>query len=318
MNHNTSVSFEFKKVPSLNYDKYFLRPLCESDLSQYKKNNSKSDFNKLMKLEEKKLEYNGKLNQYSILYEKYKIELNQIRHKRIVNKETINKLMNDVNNTNEKTIKKNLEKIIQIKQSENRQYYNLYKTIQSKFDKHTRNFNRGEYAVTYIENQLFDNNCIQKIGVDEEIKILKSVDKLPDELIQIVQTYLTFETRVKLLEHKIKNVINKEIDYFTLQNISSRIYSDYYTKMHVCPELKAQFKDFGIIFYSNTNTNVIFRGDVYVGSCALEGCSKQKRLFTQYLFLLLNQHNCYYWLYEIYRLILIGKNKLRCKKITYL
>lgn len=317
----TTIAFEFKRIPALDYDKYFIRPLSENDLALYKQANSKQDFNKLMKLEKKKLDHNGKLYQYSLIYEKYRVELNEIRNKRILNRESMNKLSTNttysfINSSNNKTFKKDLEQLIKIKESENFAYYNLYKKIQDEFYKITLKFKR-EYAAIYMETQIFDNTTIQKIGVNEEVKLLKHVDKLPDEIIRIVHSYLTFETRVTLLEHKVKETMDKELNTFAFHYIPCRIYKDYYAKMDLYPELKAHFKEFGTIFYTNQDTHRFHDTRITVSSF-IQGIKQQHHLFLKYLLLLLDQHNRYAWLYEIYRLILIGKNKLTCNTYTCL
>lgn len=310
----TTAPFEFKRFKPFDYDNYFLRPLSENDIELYKQTNTKPDFNKLMKLEKKKLEYNERLYQYSLIYEKYRVELDLIRRQRIFNREYITKLSTDtttysfIEGYNNKTFKKNLEQIINIKERENNAYYDLYTKICRKFNKIKREFKRN-YAEIYMEIQLFDNSTIQKIGVNEEAQLLKRVDKLPDELIRVVQTYLTFETRVTILEHKAKNTLNKELDSYAIHMIPCRIYRNYYRKMDLYPELKALFKKFGTIFYY-TSDDYYAMGEVYVSRYVRAKNIKQVRLFTSYLLLLLDQHNRFNWLYEIYRLILIGKNKL--------
>ena len=118
-------------------------------------------------------------------------------------------------------------------------------------------------------------------------RFLKNLDSLPDELLRVIRSYFTYETRAALLEKyqpiKLFQSLKKKKD---LMNVIYRIYTRKYT-----PKFAKELKD---------KWNILFK-DKTISKTAYKSVTvKEMKIFIEYLFYTLNKHGASRICFKLY------------------
>jgi hypothetical protein len=196
-----------KLIEPLPYDNHFMQVTSYEEVSQKKLTMTKSDFKKFIAHEKKKEEFNGKLFEYSKEHEKGRIDIKEINRKIIYhdymikhlkemdikiegNLETIEALIN--------TTRQRIQRQIDLKNKAHSEYEKLYQKYELRLDEFIR-----LSSIAHIEEKLYlhtiHTQAREKEEKQEQKTFLNLLGKLPDDLLRIIQTYFTYETRTAIL-----------------------------------------------------------------------------------------------------------------------
>ena len=294
---NTNFKMD-NSLPDFNSDNYFF-PLSNSEeIENHRNTKTKSEFNKFMKIEEKKVKYNETIENFASEY--------QIKRKRVLE-------IKDKIDSNEKLYIENINKthtftgtFDEIREN----LLNYSQEITVKYKKPIQYYtNDLKYSLKNINNDFILMERISLIGrmdifvnkfilekKDREkqnekdadwMRFLKNLDSLPDELLRIIRSYFTYETRAALLEKyqpiKLFKSLNKKKD---LMNVIYSIYTRKYTS-----KFAKQLKDMWTILFKDKTISKTAYKSVTV---------KEMKIFIEYLFYTLNKHGASRICFKLY------------------
>ena len=314
-----------KKLIRLKYDN-FLIPLIGCEEVEYLKTQMKKrEFNKLIALENKKRKINEGTEKFSVEYEKKRKEINAYYDTIQTRDETIRSLENTKFSFNDLTYREMDNQISSIRNQisnlrfgpetkyireiESTIIPSLKNTLKKSLKKFKRNFEIGRFDIVLREKNegKADSKNVKNSETLDELNLLKRLDKLPDELLSIIRSYFTYETRTNIISKSyIDGSILKEFLAPGIRVIKYRIFNDYRTKMRIYRELFKEMSRQWVLFHDTPH----FLDGVFKGTL------NQERLYIEYLFFLFRKFGCHQWLYEIFRNIHSNKEKL-IKKTSF-
>ena len=304
-----------KQIPVLAYDSHFM-PLASN--TEATKNMTKSDLKNFMNLEKKKEKFNETLFEYSTEHEKTRLLVKDItRNIAIYNYK--------IKNLKEMKIEGNLEKVVslvnetrlriqkknQLKQLSEIEYNKLFQPFKQKNLEFARNS-----EMIHMEDDLYVDDINTKNTEKEEKKdkkekaFLKLIGNLPDELLRVIHSYFTYETRAAILLktynpvkmfcalkksglQKVVAWINKKYAPSNKEESQAwKVDPKLYTKMKT---LYSLFYD-GIQFRYSNGYNTKFNLSI-----------SEMKTYLQYLFLLFRKFHQHQWCFELYRMIIVCK-----------
>ena len=303
-----SLRVQQQVIPCLPYDKHFMPLASDAEVSQNQQMMTKTEFKKFSALEKKKYNFNGVLFEYSKEHEKARLAVKEINERTLLNNRKITSLK-------EKNIEGNLE-TVEALIKDTKQRMSLYGQVNTKnrmerillyesFCKKYHKFMR-ESNLVHIEDSLYheviDTQLREKQEAPQQKTLLKLLNKLPDDILRLVQSYFTYETRaailvktynpVKLFCALKKPALLKVIDHihhkYSLRNDNHSLLL--HTRM---AELRKSFYK-----------QVVFRKE-----CVLS--TSELKLYLQYLFVLFHNSQCHQWCFDLYRAIIISKSTFR-------
>ena len=287
---------QIQKIPVLSYDSHYM-PLATN--SEKNKKMTRTEFNNFMRLEKKKEQFNETLFEYSAEHEKTRLAVKDIIKNIAIHNYKIK-------NLNEMKIEGHLAKveslIKQTRQQINVQlnlkykyevdYYKLFKPFEHK----NTEFGRKSEMV-HMEDELYvdDNNTRNREKEEKEgdKTFLKLFGKLPDELLRVIQSYFTYETRAAILVKTYnpvkmfcalkKNRLGKVIILITKKYAPADKEKSQAWK--VDPKLYIKMRTLYTLFF-NRSINEL-------------------KVYLQYLFLLFRKFHQDQWCFELYRKIVV-------------
>ena len=304
------MSQQQKVISPLSYDTHFMPVTSDVDVSEKKLTMSKSDFNKFMSFEKKKERFNGRLFEYSKEHEKSRIAAKDLNNKIVKHDSEINyiKELQIQGNleTVEKILKNRKERIqyfSHLKNEAQREYNKFYEDYEQKF----RTFGRKS-CLAHIEDKLYLRDINTEVREKEERlcekqrTFLKLLNKLPDEILRIVQSYFTYETRAAILLKTYnpirmfcaldKSGLNKTISHINHKYAPvNKLYS---RAWKADPELHNKMTKIYGVFYDR------FRGKYLLSTSDL-------KIYLKHIFSLFHEYKQHQWCFDLYRAIIVCK-----------
>jgi hypothetical protein len=275
-------------IPSLPYDTHFMPLTSDSDVSENSKVMTKSAFKQFMVSERKKEEFNGRLFEYSKEHEKHRLTMKKIKNKI----HAINEAMNQL----EKQEFKGTMAVVVMMINDTKEKLKVYNESKKKLNgerSHTYIEYRGGYdkfmrdsKLTHIEHEVYMEE--KKVKQEDDKALLKRVTRLPDELLRVIQSYFTYETRLALLYKTVKMITAFKKPQ--LKKMVNHIYKKYYP---ICKNVD------GALYDEMRKLSIMF-GPVDF-TCKLS--MNEIRLFGQHLFSLFKKYGHHDWCYDMYRAI---------------
>ena len=288
---------QLQQIPVLSYDSHFM-PLATNS----EKNMTKTEFKNFTSIEKKKEQFNEILFEYSAEHEKTRLVV-----KAIIKMIAIYNYK--IKNLKEMKIEGNLEKVESLIK-ETRQQINVrlnlkykseveYKKLFKTFEQKNTEFERKSEMI-HMEDELYVDDIDTRNREKEEKKgdktFLKLFGKLPDELLRVIQSYFTYETRAAILVktynpvkmfcalkknglQKVINMINRK--YAPADKEKSQAWK-------VEPKLYSKMRTLYTLFYNHLSIN-------------------EMKVYLQYLFLLFRKFHQDQWCFELYRMIVVCK-----------
>ena len=288
---------QLQQIPVLSYDSHFM-PLATNS----EKNMTKTEFKNFTSIEKKKEQFNEILFEYSAEHEKTRLVV-----KAIIKMIAIYNYK--IKNLKEMKIEGNLEKVESLIK-ETRQQINVrlnlkykseveYKKLFKTFEQKNTEFERKSEMI-HMEDELYVDDIDTRNREKEEKKgdktFLKLFGKLPDELLRVIQSYFTYETRAAILVktynpvkmfcalkknglQKVINMINRK--YAPADKEKSQAWK-------VEPKLYSKMRTLYTLFYNHLSIN-------------------EMKVYLQYLFLLFRKFHQDQWCFELYRMIIVCK-----------
>ena len=295
-------------IVSFKYDKYFLPLSSDEEVKNKLKEFSKVEFKKFMEMEKKKGEFNEKLSQYSIEYEKTKNKMKNYKEEIKLNNEVIQQLNNQVNTFTGPI--REIQSQVQEYNKKIRGYKNDNFVIEEnknnlfrEFTKANKEFERKAF-VSHMQIDNYIDSSERKEREKEEgtdpkwKRFLYRLNALPDEILRIIRTYFTYETRAALLEKYYQPIkLFQSLPKNVLKMAIYKIYRKYHT---TCKNesLKKIMMETWKRFYKDSIVS-----DVPYHSASL---SDMKHMI-EFLFYLFRTYNRPRYAYELYRMISIMK-----------
>ena len=303
---------QIKQIPVLAYDSHFM-PLATNSEKNMKM--TKTEFKNFMNLEKKKEEFNGTLFEYSAEHEKTRLAVKDIT-------KTIAIHDHKIKNLKEMKIEGNLEKVESfIKETRQRINVKLnlkrvaeveYKKLFQTFEQKNLEFARNSEMI-HMEDDLYVDTRNREKEEKEEKKdkiFLKLIGNLPDELLRVIQSYFTYETRaaillktynpVKMFCALKKSGLQKVVGWINKKYAPSN--KEQSQAWKVDPKLYSKMRTLHSIFYDGMQ----FRySDGF--SCKFNLSTNQMKTYLQYLFLLFRKFHQDQWCFELYRMIIVCK-----------
>ena len=288
---------QIQQIPVLSYDSHYM-PLATN--SEKNKNMTRTEFKNFMRLEKKKEQFNETLFEYSAEHEKTRLAVKDIIKNIAIHNYKIK-------NLKEMKIEGDLEKVeLLIKQTRQQinvqfnlkyqyelDYYKLFKPFKQK----NTEFGRKSEMI-HMEDELYvdDNDTRNREKEEKEEKegdktFLKLFGKLPDELLRVIQSYFTYETRAAILVKTYNPVKmfcalkNKGLE--KVITLITEKYAPADKSRKVDPKLYSKMRTLYTLFFNRSINE-------------LKVCLK-------YLFLLFRKFHQDQWCFELYRIIVVCK-----------
>jgi hypothetical protein len=301
---------QIQQIPVLAYDSHFM-PLAEAA-----KNMTKTEFKNFMNLEKKKEKFNGILFEYSAEHEKTRLAVKDISRNIEIHNDKIK-------NLREMKIEGNLEKVellvkstrqrINVKLNLKRNSEIEYKKLFQTFEQKNTEFGRNSEMIhmeddLYIEN--IDTRNREKEEKEEEKAFLKLFGKLPDELLRVIHSYFTYETRSTILV-KTYNPVKMfcSLKKSGLQKVIDKINKKYAPTMKrnsrawkVDPKLHTKMRTLYTLFYDEPRFS--YSDGLH---CKFNLSINEMKMYLQYIFLLFRKFRQHQWCFELYRMIIVCK-----------
>ena len=283
---------------------------CDADVVQKKLQMIKSDFNKFMANEKKKEKFNMKLFEHSNDYHKDRIELIELLIK-------VDSYEPMINSLKERKIEGNLETALELVRATQREisHFNIlrqntrttYNELYKKFAlNHTHFLKLSQIA--HIEDKLYSHafNQQQREKEDRASKqhqnFLKLLDNLPDDLLKVIQSYFTYETRAALLVHTYNPIrmfcaLNKSGLQKTLTYINKKyapVSKQHSPAWKKSPELHTKMIRCYRRFYNREKTKYILS-------------TSDLKLYLRAIFFMFHRYQQHQWCFDLYRAIIICK-----------
>ena len=328
-----SLQYQQQVIHRLPYDKHFMPLASDAEVTQNQQMMTKTDFKKFTALEKKKYNFNGVLFEYSKEHEKARLAVKEINLRISLNDHKIKslhlctikspiygRLTSDKGNSYhalemcEGVKEKKNEGILEtvealIKDTRQRMgRYNqlnaknrmertlLYEPFCKKYDKFMRDSN-----LAHIEDSLYheviDTQLREKQEAPQQKTLLKLLNKLPDDILRLVQSYFTYETRAAILV-KTYNPVKMfcALKKAALLKVIDHIHHKYSLKNdnHSLSLRMAQLR------------KSFYKQGVFSKECVLS--ISELKLYLQYLFVLFHNYQCDQWCFDLYRTIIICKS----------
>jgi hypothetical protein len=309
------MSQQIAAISPLRYDDYFMPLTCEAELLKKKMQMSKSEFKKFMTLEKKKEKFNMTLFEYSKEHEKNRLEIKNIQ-------ECINSYNSMIKSFKERNIKidgnlETVERIVKDTRNKIKECINLSTTKRSEYRKLFENYRlkymkfQRQSSIVHIEEKIYLNNVDTRSREKEERAskehqtFLKLLDKLPDDLLRLIKSYFTYETRAAILVKTYNPVkmfcaldkigLIKTVMY--INNKYAPINKLWSAAWKVDHELHKKMVNMYCLFYDRYKCKYILS-------------TTDMRLYIQNIFLLFHEHQQHKWCFDLYRAIIVCKNRL--------
>ena len=300
-----SLQVKQQVILRLPYDKYFMPLASDAEVTQKQQVMTKTDFKKFTALEKKKYNFNGVLFEYSKEHEKARLAVKEINERTLLNNHKITSLK-------EKKIEGNLE-TVEALIKDTRERMKRYTQLNAKnrmeriivydpFLQQKHKFMRVSDLV-HIEDSLYqqaiDTQLREKQEAPQQKTLLKLLNKLPDDILRLVHSYFTYETRAAILVKtynpvKLFCTLKKPV----LLKVLNHIY-DKYSLRNVNHSLWLRMAQLHKSFYKG----------VFSKECVLS--TSELKLYLQYLFVLFHNSQCHQWCFDLYRAIIISKSTFR-------
>lgn len=301
-----------KRLKPFNVNDYLLPLTSEEDIKVLRDSMNKTKFNEFMKQEKKKIKYNQWLNNQAV--ERCEETTKMDAYQKEMNR--LNGLVNGMENKQiitltgtfieiEKQFKEYREKIAASRISR-QQIKKESMDLVREANKKCKEFDRVT-CILSMDMKIYNekehrNEREKKEAADPQWRqFLKTLNTLPNEILLIIQEYFTYETHTALLEKKYQPIkqfqsLNKKV----LKNSIYQIYVKYYFDCKDDPVLKKELHDLWSLFYKDTQIS-----EYPYHSATM----KEMKLMIEYLFLLFRSYQRYEWCFQLYRMIIIMKNK---------
>ena len=267
--------------------------------SEKNKNMTRTEFNNFMRLEKKKEQFNETLFEYSAEHEKTRLAVKDIIKNIAIHNYKIKnlkemKIEGDLEKV-ESLIKQTRQQInvqLNLKYKYEVDYYKLFKPFKQK----NTEFGRKSEMV-HMEDELYvddnDTRNREKEEKEGDKTFLKLFGKLPDELLRVIQSYFTYETRAAILV-KTYNPVKMfcALKKNGLGKVITLITEKY------APADKSQAWKVDAKLYSKMRTlyTLFFNRSI-----------NELKVYLQYLFLLFRKFHQDQWCFELYRMIVVCK-----------
>ena len=300
-----SLQVKQQVILRLSYDKHFMPLASDAEVTQNQQMMTKTHFKKFSALEKKKYDFNGVLFEYSKEHEKARLAVKEINERTLLNNRKITSLR-------EKNIEGNLETVeALIKDTKQRMgRYNqlnaenrmerilLYDPFCKKYHKFMRESN-----LVHIEDSLYheviDTQVREKQEAPQQKTLLKLLNKLPDELLRLVQSYFTYETRAAILVKTYNPVkLFCALKKPALLKVVDHIHDKYSLR-----------NDNHSLWLRMAQLHKSFYKGVFSKECVLS--TSELKLYLQYLFVLFHDYQRHQWCFDLYRAIIISKSTFR-------
>ena len=304
------MSQEVITMKSVNPDSYFLPLLSDAEVMKIRDSMTKSEFKKCMDNENKKALFNEKLSKYAM---ESRSEIRMCRYKKDDIK-TYNDLITNLQ-TQTNTFTGSIVEIQKHLNDLNKRISNYKdskkKATQERLDiarehnKKEKEFDRVN-CIVKMEVELYQNNNERR---NVEIKqaedpmwkdFLKRLNAIPDEVLRIIRSYFTEETRGAILEKIYQPIkLYHKLKKNTMKKTIFRIYNKYYTQ---CNDyvLKDKLMYLWKKFYKDSHIS-----NVPYHSASI----KDMKIMIEYLFMLFHEHHYTRCSFEMYRTIVVMKHK---------
>jgi len=304
-----------KQIPALAYDSHFMPLASNTEAIESEKKMTKTDLKNFMNFEKKKEQFNETLFEYSAEHEKTRLAVKDITRNIAIHNHKIK-------NLKEMKIEGNLEKVESLIK-ETRQKINValnlkrvaeieYKKLFQTFEQKNVEFGRNSEKI-HMEDDLYLDTRNREKEEKKEKKdkaFLKLIGNLPDELLRVIQSYFTYETRAAILL-KTYNPVKMfcALKKSGLQKVVAWINKKYApsNKEHsqawkVDPKLYSKMRTLYSLFYDGLH----FRySDGYNTKFNLS--ISEMKTYLQYIFLLFRKFHQDQWCFELYRMIIVCK-----------
>ena len=289
---------QLQQIPVLSYDSHFM-PLATNS----EKNMTKTEFKNFTSIEKKKEQFNEILFEYSAEHEKTRLVV-----KAIIKMIAIYNYK--IKNLKEMKIEGNLEKVESLIK-ETRQQINVrlnlkykseveYKKLFKTFEQKNTEFERKSEMV-HMEDELYVDDIDTRNREKEEKKgdktFLKLFGKLPDELLRVIQSYFTYETRAAIL---VKTYNPVKMFCALKKNGLQKVINMINRKYAPADKEKSQAWKVDAKLYSKMRT-------LYTLYCFFNLSINELKVYLQYLFLLFRKFHQDQWCFELYRMIIVCK-----------
>lgn len=289
---------QLQQIPVLSYDSHFM-PLATNS----EKNMTKTEFKNFTSIEKKKEQFNEILFEYSAEHEKTRLVV-----KAIIKMIAIYNYK--IKNLKEMKIEGNLEKVESLIK-ETRQQINVrlnlkykseveYKKLFKTFEQKNTEFERKSEMI-HMEDELYVDDIDTRNREKEEKKgdktFLKLFGKLPDELLRVIQSYFTYETRAAIL---VKTYNPVKMFCALKKNGLQKVINMINRKYAPADKEKSQAWKVDAKLYSKMRT-------LYTLYCFFNLSINELKVYLQYLFLLFRKFHQDQWCFELYRMIIVCK-----------
>lgn len=284
-------------VPSYKFDKYFIPLSTSAEIENHRNTKNKTEFNKFMQIEEKKEKNNEMVNNFVNEYKTKEKEILELKNKIELNDKLYIENVSKIH-----TFTGNLDEIRENVLNHSHEINVKYK-IPNK--NHTNSVNNLLQIIT-IDSSLLERNYlvnIMYIDVNKSLmekedtakqdkkdtdwkRFLKNLDSLPDELLRIIRSYFTYQTRAALLEKYQPIKLFLSLKKERLMNVIYKIYKRKYP-----PKFAKNLKD---------KWNIFFKTNVISKSAYKSVTVKDLKIFIEYLFYILNKHGASRFCFKLY------------------
>ena len=292
-------------IQRLPYDKHFMPLASDAEVAQNQQVMTKTDFKKFTALEKKKYDFNGVLFEYSKEHEKARLAIKEINERISLNDHKIKSLK-------EKKIEGNLE-TVEALIKDTRQRMARYNQLNAKnrmerttlydpFLQQKHKFMRVS-DLAHIEDSLYheviDTQLREKQEAPQQQTLLKLLNKLPDDILRLVQSYFTYETRAAILVKtynpvKLFCTLKKPV----LLKVLNHIHHKYSLR-----------NDNQLLSLRMAQLRKSFYKGVFNKECVLS--TSELKLYLQYLFVLFHNSQRHQWCFDLYRAIIISKSTFK-------
>ena len=297
-------------IPALDYDTFFIPVTSDVDVAQKKLQMTKTEFNKFMANEKKKEKFNMKLFEYSKDYYKDRLELIDLQQE-------IDSYEPRINSLKERKIEGNFSTVCILVSEMRNQITHLnvlrqniqtnYNELHKKFMLKNNKF-RCDAQIATIEHTLYlwgfdDQKRVKEERASKQHQtFLKLLGNLPDELLRLVQSYFTHETRSALLVHTYNPVkmfcaLDKSGLLKTVGYINKKyapVNKQFSPAWKVSQNLHSKLTRLYFNFYDRE------KGKYILSTCHL-------KIYLQTIFSLFHKYHQHQWCFDLYRAIIVCK-----------
>ena len=295
-----SLQVQQQVIHRLPYDKHFMPLASDGEVTQNQQMMTKTDFKKFSALEKKKYNFNGVLFEYSKEHEKARLAVKEINERISFNDYKIKSLKETNIEGNLETVeslikdtREHMKHYTQLNAKNRMERILLYESFCKKYHKFMRDSNLAHIEDSLYQ-QVIDTQIREKQDQEKQKTFLKLLNKLPDELLRIVQSYFTYETRAAILVKTYNPVkLFCALKKPALLKVLDHIHDKYSLRKdnHLLHTRMAELRK---SFYK--------QGRGFSKECLLS--TSELKLYLQYLFVLFHNYQRHQWCFDLYRAII--------------